>query len=194
MNIIKTINYNEKQISAMVVQNTSPAYLWLGFQKDSTNKCVLKKCSVNDPSQVFYSLSLDVDEITALHFVTPRVYTAVSDDIYFAYYRTHNTPISSEVKVLIPSGITESAIAIKNNGNTLFFLLPGEGSTNAKILVFSSTLVLQETIELTDIHNVRSFTIDSEGIIWCTTYEENSRLIKVYNDGGYTFEVINLFQ
>jgi hypothetical protein len=194
MNIIKKYNFDEKQISSICVQKTTTPRIWIGFKKNTSGICELNQYSVNNLNTQYYNISLSVDEITKIYFFGTRIYIAVDDDEKFLIYFTATSPLT-QTTINIPSGINESVIDILDDGTYLYFLLPGENTTNAKILKFSTTMVLQDTIELTDAHNVNSFTIDSNGDIWCTTYEENSKLIRVYLDGGsYTFDVINLFQ
>jgi hypothetical protein len=193
MNILRKYNFDETEISAICVEPATPPSLWVGFEKNSDDVCVLKKYSLLNPENIRYSMELSVDNINKIYYLSPRIYTLVIDSTIFATYRTSSSPISTAVNVSIPSGVNESAIDMVAYGTNLFLLTPGEDVENAKILRYSTTMVLQETIELTGVHDVNSLTVDSSGVIWCTTYEENSRLIKVYNDGGYTFDVINLF-
>lgn len=193
MNIIRTYNFDESEITAIGLQQTTTPRLWVGFKQDGDGICYLNQYSVNDLNTNYYNISLSVDEITKIYFFGTRMYIAVDDDEKFLIYFTATSPLT-QTTINIPSGVSESVIDILDDGTYIYLLLPGVGSENAKILKYSSTLTLQDTIELTDVHNVRSFTIDDEDVIWCTTYEENSKLIKVYQDEGeYTFDVINLF-
>lgn len=192
MNIIRKYTFDEKQISSICVQKTTTPRIWVGFTKNTDGICELNQYSVNNLNTQYYNISLSVDEITKIYFLGTQMYIAVDDDEKFLIYFTVTSPLT-QTTINIPSGINESVIDILDDGTYLYFLLPGEDTENAKILKYSNTLTLQTTIELTDIHNVRSFTIDDNNIIWCTTYETDSKLIKVYNDDGYKFDVINLF-
>lgn len=193
MNIIRKYNLDKTEITAVGLQKLLTSRLWVGFKQDNNGICYLKQYSVNNVSMIYYNIPLATDEITKIYFFGDRAYITLKDTTNIALYFTITTPLTQTFRI-IPTGINEAVLDIIHDSSYLYFLLPGEGTENAKILKYNSTLILQEIIELTDIHNVRSFTIDEDGIIWCTTYEENSRLIKVYNDGGYSFEVINLFQ
>lgn len=193
MTLIKNYNFSTTQITAVTEDTANGNYLWLGFEKNNDNVCILQKVSASNPLQVYYEIEMSVDEITALYVFGSYLYVAVDDGTYFAYRYSLTSPLTSSTSVTIPSGVIEVSKNILDDGTYLYFLLPGEISGEVvEILQFSSSLALNQTITLTGINNAKSFTIDTNDNIWVVTYESPSKLIRVYDDGGFTFDTTTL--
>lgn len=190
MTQIKNYNFNTTKITAIAVDENNGSYLWIGFTKNSSDVCILQKVSAHNPLQVYYELELNVDAINCLHVFGSYLYVGIDDDTYIGYKISLSSPLTVSTAISIPAGINEAPIEIDNDGTYFYFLLPGDISgEDAKILKYSTTPSLNTTITLTAIQNVKSFTIDSNDDIWCITYESPSKIIRIYDDGGYTFTV-----
>ena len=188
MTQIKNYNFDTTKVTAICSDTSSTNHLWIAYAKNASNVCILQKVSAHDLTQVYYEIEFSVDEITALHILGSYLYMTVDDSAYLGYKLGLNSPLTVQTAMAIPVGISEAPISIANDGTYIYFLLPGNLSgEEATILKYSTSLVLNTTITLTGITNVKSFTIDTNSNIWCITYESPSKLIRVYDDGGYTF-------
>lgn len=182
--IIKKVDYNLTEITAL--EYDSSEYLWIAFKKNSENVCLLQKVSANNIEQVYYEIELEVDNINALHIFGLYIYVAVDDNTNFVYKIHRTSPLTNQTILEIPTGITSSALEILDDNTDVYFLI---NDTNSKILKYDTSLTLQDTITLTAITNVKSFTIDSNNDIWVITNEAPSKLIRVYEaSGGYLFD------
>ena len=188
MTQIKNYNFATTQVTAIVSDTVSNNYLWIAYGKNSDNICILQKVSAHDLTQIYYEIEFSVDEITSLHILGSYLYLAVDDVTYLGYKIGLNSPLTLQTAIDIPAGITEAPIDIDDDGTYVYYLLPGNISgTEATVLKYSTGPTLITTIVLTAITGVKSFTIDDSDNIWCITYESPSKLIRVYDDGGYTF-------
>lgn len=186
MTIIRNYNFDTTKVNAMLYDESG--FLWLAFAKNSDGVCILQKVSANNPAQVYYEIELAVDEIKALNILGTYLYVAVDDATYLGYRYSRTSPLTVVTAISKPVGITEAPIAIDNDGTYVYFLLPGL-TPDIKILKYTTALVLNTTITLTGNNNASSFVIDSSKNLWVVTYESPSKLIRVYDDGGYTFTV-----
>ena len=188
MTQIKNYNFDKTQVTAIAPDTSTTNHLWIAYAKNSDNVCILRKVSAHDLDQVYYEIEFSVDEITSLHIFGSYLYLAVDDATYLGYKLSLNSPLTIQTAIDIPAGITEAPIDIDDDGTYVYYLLPGDISgTISKILKYTTALSLNTTITLTAITGVKSFTIDSNSDIWCITYSSPSKLIRVYDDGGYTF-------
>lgn len=189
MTQIKNYNFDTTQVTAIVSDTTTTNHLWIAYAKNSDNVCILQKVSAHDLTQVYYEIEFSVDEITAMHIFGSYLYLAVDDFVYIGYQINLNSPLTIQTAISIPGGINEGPIEIANDGVYIYYLFPGNISGEVStILKYTTSLSLNTTITLTAITNVKSFTIDTNDNIWCITYESPSTLIRVYDDGGYTFD------
>jgi len=186
MTIIRNYNFDTTKVTAMLYDESG--FLWLAFAKNSDDVCILQKVSANNPSQIYYEIELEVDEIKAFDILGTYLYVAVDDATYLGYRYSRTSPLTAVTAISKPVGITESPIAIDNDGTYVYFLFPGLIS-DINILKYTTALVLNTTITLTGQNNASSFVIDASNNIWVVTYESPSKLIRVYDDGGYTFTV-----
>ena len=131
---------------------------------------------------------LAVDAITSLHILGSFLYVGVDDSTNLGYKISLASPLTVQTAIVLPAGVTEAPIDILDDGTYVYFLLSGV-LVDASILKYTTTPSLNTTITLTAINNVKSFTIDTNDDIWCVTNESPSKLIRVYDDGGYTFEI-----
>lgn len=187
MTIIRNYNFNTTQVTAIV--NDNSGYLWLGFSKNSDGVCILRKVSVHDPNQVYYEIEIEADEIKVLHVYGSFLYVGLDDDTYLFQRYSLTSPLTISASLSRPIGINEDPIAIVNDGTYLYFLLPGISPENSKILKYRiSTCALNTTIDLSTINNAIDFTYTNSNL-WVITNESPSKLIRVYDDGGYTYDV-----
>lgn len=192
MRIIKKYQFSEHEISDVIVDLNTSQYLWVAFKQDVSGNCALQKVSAHNPLQIYFNIDLNVTEIKRLYINSTNLYVALDDVTYFAKIYSVTNPLSSVTDVAIPSGITEAPIDIVV-GDNLYFLLPGNLSgTNAKICVFSTVGVFSETIDLTGINQVSSFTIDANNNLWLVTNTNPAKLIRVYDDSGWQIQTTTL--
>jgi len=185
---IKKFNYSETEISDIAVDTNNSEYLWAAFKQSSSGNCALQKLSAHNPLQTYFDIDIVATEISKIIIYSTSIYVALNDVTYFAKIYDVTNPLSDVTSIAIPSGITQKPIDIVV-GNYLYILLPGSTSgTNAKICVFSTVGVFSETIDLPTVTNAESFTIDSSNNLWIVTNELNAKLIRVYDDSGWTIQ------
>jgi len=189
---IKKFGYSETEISDIAVDTNNSEYLWVAFKQDTSGNCKLKKVSAHNPLQTYYDIDITTTEISKMIIYSTDIYVALNDTTYIASIYSITNPIGDVTNVDIPSGITQKPIDIVV-GNYLYILLPGSTSgTNAKICVFTTAGVFSETIDLSTVTNAESFTIDSNNNLWVVTNELAAKLIRVYDDGGWTIQSTTL--
>ena len=188
--IIRRHLYSGQGVISAIVRDGN--YLWVAYK--NTSACRLKKVSIFDPSLIYYDIAVNVDEITRLKIDGSYLYLSIDDDTYIAARYSRTNPLGSYNFISIPSGINEKSVdlAIHSNGSDWFLLTPGELSgENAKVINISS-VTFQETIDLTTIFNAKSMTIDENDNLWAVTDESPAKLVKIYDDGGYTYNSWNI--
>lgn len=195
---IKRIDYNPyKKVSGISIeQNTN--YIWVSFEKNSENVCIIEKQFAFDTSQVFFSLEREVDGINAIYNDGTNLYVAYNDDNIFGERIRCSTPLTSTTELSFPLDVIESPVDIKFFGSSVYYLTPGiEVGENAKIIKYaSSNGSFQETIDLTksgtEVKNASSFIIDSLGDIWIVTNESPANVVRVFDDSGWDFEITEI--
>lgn len=186
--IIRRHLYSGEGIISAIVRDGN--YLWIAY-KNATS-CQLKKVSIFDPGLVSYNIEITVDEITRMKVSGNYIYLAVDDATYIGIRLKTSNPWGDWRNVSIPSGINEKSVDVAITGSDWFLITPGELSgENAKVIKITN-YTFQETIDLATIRNVSSMTIDSNDDLWAVTYESNAKLVKIYDDGGYTYSSWNI--
>ena len=173
------------QITAQWVDSVNYR-IWIAIKNN--NGCKLLVKSAFNPNDTFFEIDISADEITNIIGDSTYVYLSLDDDTYIGMRLSKSDPIGTNEYINIPSGINEKAIDL-TIGNYLFFATPGtESGENPKILRFNaSSLAYIDNIELTTIENVRSIDIDSNNDVWAVTYTSPITLVRIYDDGGYTY-------
>ena len=192
MTITRRFDFSDdKQITAQKADNFAN-FLWIAFAKNSNGKCIIEKNGKFSPKQVYYSLNREVNNVNAMDLDSSKLYVAYEDATLLGEIISKINPLTS-VTTISKGAIVESPIDVLINGIDLWFLLPGIASgTNAKLLKYDTSGVLQETVDLNKsgniVNNAKSMTIDSSDDIWIVTYENPSRLVRVYEMSGGVYD------
>jgi hypothetical protein len=182
----------------MVVDETSSgnSFFWLAFKKNSSGKCIIKKVLAFKPDQTFYTIERSIDAINDMDISTTLLYAVYDDSSLFVESMSLTNPLSTYTQATIPSGITEAPVGVITDGTDVWVLVPGAASgTNAKLVKYNTSLVFQETVDLTKsgnpVTNAVSLDVDSSGDIWVLTENSPAEYVRVYelSGGGYDFEV-----
>lgn len=186
---------NNKKITAIksdIVSN----YVWMAYEKNTSNVCILKKQLAFEPSQTFFTVEVSVESINDLDINSSYLYTAYDDADLIGQRFLMTNPLTSVTDIDKPVGVTEEAVALGINGSDLWYLIPGEASgTNAKLIKYNTSGVFQETVDLVKsgsvVNNAKSFDFDSNGDIWIIAYTNPAEYIRVYelSGGGYDFQI-----
>lgn len=188
--IITKYDYNVTVISAICQVGE---YLWIAFTGSGGNS-ILKKVSAFNPYQVFFTITVSVDNINKIKSYGDYIYLAIDDSNYIGVYFNSNSPLTTYGYLDRPIGITEESIDVSISSTNIFFLTAGVLSgTNSKVVRFSSsTYVFGEIIDLSTITNANTMDIDGSNNLWIATNELSPKLVKVYNSGGYTYTSWNI--
>jgi len=192
MTITRRFDFSDdKQITAQKADNFAN-FLWIAFAKNSNGKCIIEKNGKFSPKQVYYSLNREVNNVNAMDLDSSKLYVAYEDATLLGEIISKINPLTS-VTTISKGAIVESPIDVLINGIDLWFLLPGIASgTNAKLLKYDTSGVLQETVDLNKsgniVNNAKSMTIDSNDDIWIVTYENPARLVRVYEMSGGVYD------
>lgn len=192
MSIFKEFNYSEKSVNKVVIDANSGEFLWIAFSKGTNNKCSLKKVSAHDPSQVYFDVDVDCEEITAMIKYGSYLFLGVDHaNNYLLRYSLFN-PITLPTEFTFPSGVTESPVSVVSGGTYLWWLTPGNSSgENAKIIKTNSVGTFQETIDLNIsalVVNSASSLIYDNGDLWVVTNENPLNLYRVYYDASWIIQ------
>jgi len=191
--LIKNYNFDESAINSFIVDETSGEFLWISFSQDASGNCALQKVSAHNPLQKYFDIDIAVDEITRMYISSSYIYLAYDDDTYIGARYSLANPLTTYTNFSLPVGITEAPIDVLVNGSYVFYLIPGNTSgTNAKIVVLTTSGTYSETIDLSTITNAIAFSVDDSDNIWVLTNESPSKLVRVYDDGGYTYTITTL--
>lgn len=192
MTIKRNFDYTEPTITAQVVDD-STSTMWLAFSPNDEGNCNLKKVSAFDPSQVFYSIEVAVNEITAMVLDSTTLYLSYNDLILMGARYSLTNPLTTSTDFDRIVGINESPVDVVVNGSDLFYLIPGDISgENSKIIKLSTSGVFDQTIDLLSsgsiVLNATTFDIDSNGDLWLGTNTAPANLVRVYDTGGNIWE------
>lgn len=167
-------------------------YLFLAIK--NTSSCTIKKVSIFDPTLIYFSFTVSVDEITRLKVSGNYLYASFDDSTYIAGRYSKTNPAGSYTLISKPVAVTEKGIDLCIGSTDWYVLIPGEDSgNNAQVVVITGTTV-SETVDLDSsgdvITNARSCTVDGSDNVFIVTYEASpAQLIRFYDDGGYTYTV-----
>lgn len=188
---IRQITYpTNKNITALKVQD---AFLWVAFDKNNSNNCIIEKQFATEPTQTFFTLTRAVDKVVKMDADGTKLYVAYEDETYFGEFYSLTNPLTSFTTIAIPSGVVEFPVDIFVNGSYVYFLTPGNISgENAKIIKYNTSGVFQEEIDLTKsgltIYNAGSMSMDAIGDIYIVTYTDPATVVRVFEvTGGWDF-------
>jgi len=182
---------NDKQITAQISDNFND-FLWVAFAQNSNGNCVLEKQAKYHVTQTYFSLNRSVTKINALDIDSSKLYVSYEDSTLLGEIISKSNPLTSTTEISRGT-IVESPIDIKINGTDLWYLLPGILSgTNAQLLKYSTSGVLQQTVDLAKsgsiVYNANTMTIDNNGDIWIASYETPAKIIRVFEISGGLYD------
>ena len=191
MTSINRYTYSRKQITAQKADNTNN-FLWLAFAQNSSGICYIEKKAKFKPDQTYYSLQRSVDAISALDVDASNLYVSYDDSALLGEIISTTNPLTSFTQIS-KGEIAESPVDVAIDGSDLWFLLPGDLSgTNAQLLKYNTSGVLQETVDLSKsgltIVNAKSMAVDDNNDIWIVTYENPVNLVRVFELSGGTYD------
>lgn len=175
MTSIKRYEYlNDKKITAQKADNLDN-YLWVAFDKNTSNNCVIKKCGFGLPTQTYYTLTREVTKVNALDLDNTNLYVAYNDATYLGEIISKNNPLTV-ITPISRGAIIEAPVDVKIDNDDLWFLLPGNASgTNAQLLKYDRLGVAQTTVDL-----------NKSGVF---VTNAKSMVIKQDEDGGVASDV-----
>lgn len=191
----RRFTYTDPVITATKVDNTN-TFLWMAFSQNTSGNCIIEKQTAFQPTQTFFTIERAVESVVQMDLSTSFLYVIYDDATLFAERFSLTNPLTSSSQINIPSGINEVAVDVMFEGSNVWILTPGSASgENAKLLRYNTSLVLQETVDLTKsgatILNASSMASDSNGDIWVVTNTSPAQYVRVYalSGGGYDFTV-----
>jgi len=188
MTLIKTYNFSESAIKSFIVSTANGQYLWIAFSQDNDGNCALLKVSAHNLLQQYFNIDIAVDEIKKMTIYSTYIYLAYDDSALIGARYSLNNPLTTYNNFSLPSGIDEAPVDLIVDGTYVYYLIPGNDSgKNAKIVKLTISGTFIETIDLSTVTNAVSFSTDGTDF-WVITYESPSKLVRVYDDGGYTFQ------
>ncbi len=198
MTSIRRFNYsNDKQITSQIADEISD-FLWVAFAKNNNGNCILEKQARFFPTQTYFSIERSVDKIVTLDVDSSNIYSAYDDSVLIGEIFSKISPLTSSTQISRGS-IVESPVDVKVNSSDLWFLLPGNASgTNAQLLKYSLSGVLQQTVDLAKsseiVVNAKTMTIDENDDIWIGTFTDPATVVRVFaiSGGLFDFEVTEI--
>lgn len=200
MTIISRFEYSgDKQITAQYSDEFNN-FLWVAFAQNSSGNCIIEKQAFANSLQTYFSLERAVDNVNEMHSDSTNIYVAYDDATLFGEIINQNTPLSVQTDIL-RGAIVEAPIDVKIDTLTsdLWFLLPGNASgTNAQLLRYNTSGVLQQTVDLAKsseiVVNAKTMTIDSNSDIWIGTFTNPATVVRVFQISGglYDFSVTEI--
>lgn len=182
----------------MMVSDETNEFMWIGIDQNSDGNCILRKVGKFNLNQVYFSINKSVTKIIEGSVNSSNIYVAYNDSSLLGERLSLTNPLTSTTQISIPVGITESPVDVKADDTNVYYLIPGSASgTNAKILRYNTSGVLQETIDLTKsgntVTNATSIDIASNGDIWAVTNNNPAEYVRVFelSGGGHDFTVHN---
>ncbi len=187
----------DKQITTQKADEVSN-FIRVGFAQNSDGNFILEKNAKFFPTQTYFSLERSVDKIIEIDLDSSNVYVAYDDATLLGEIFSKTNPLTSNTEISRGS-IVESSVDIKINGTDLWFLLPGNASgTNAQLLKYNTSGVLQQTIDLIKssvvVNNAKTMTIDDNDDIWIGTFTNPATVVRVFkiSCGLFDFEVTEI--
>ena len=192
MTITRRFEYSsDKQITAQQADEFND-FLWVAFAQNSDGNCIIEKQAFAQPDQTYFTLERAVTKVNALDISSSNLYVAYDDATLLGEIINQNTPLSVTTQILRGS-IVESPVDVKIDGTDLWFLLPGDASgTNAQLLKYNTSGVLQQTVDLTKsgevVNNAKTMSIDSNNDIWIGTFTNPATVVRVFAISGGLFD------
>jgi hypothetical protein len=192
MTLNRRFNFSDdNQITAQKADNINN-FLWVAFAQNTDGNCIIEKEAKFHPTQTYFSLERAVTEVNAMDLDSSKLYVSYNDSSLLGEIISKNNPLTSTTEIS-KGAIVESPIDVLINGTDLWYLLPGNASgTNAKLLKYNTSGVLQQTVDLSKsgeiVVNAKSMTIDSNDDIWIGTYETPAKIVRVFEISGGLYD------
>lgn len=167
-------------------------FLWVAFAQNSDGNCIIEKEAKFSPTQTYYSLERAVTEVVEIDLDSSNIYVAYNDSTLLGEIISKTNPITSTTEIS-RGAIVESPVDVKIDGSDLWFLLPGNASgTNAQLLKYNTSGVLQQTVDLIKssetVVNASTMTIDDNNDIWIGTNTNPATVVRVFEISGGLFD------
>jgi len=191
--MVRRIEYSTNKLVTALIADEATNSVWIAFNKDTNNKVIIERKSAFEPTQTFFSLERSVDKVSRMAIDTTNLYVAYEDTTLLGEVISLTNPLTNVIPITRPIGINENPIDVAVNGSDLYFLLPGDISgENTKVLVYSTTGVFQEIIDLSQsgkvVENSHGMTTSDIGDIWLTTFTDPSALVRIFELSGGIFD------
>ncbi len=191
MTLNRRFEYTNDKITAQKADNINN-FLWVAFTQNSDGNCIIEKEAKFHPTQTYFSLERAVTEVNAMDLDSTKLYIAYEDSDIFGEIISKTNPLTSTTEIS-RGAIVESPVDVLINGSDLWYLLPGIASeTNAQLLKYNTSGVLQQTVNLSKsgsvVYNAKSMTIDGNNDIWIGTYEEPAKIVRVFEISGGLYD------
>ena len=197
MPIFRSAHYSGKRVAALTTDLNSGQYLWIAFEKDSTDNCRILKVSAQDLNQIYFDVDIEVDAIKKLLVNSTSLYVGVDDPVNYIYKFSVANPLIAPTIIALPAGVAEAPVDVVDDGAGYFWwLFPGLSGEITKIVKTTNTGTFQQTITLqqsaVEVHNAASIVYRS-GDLWVVTNESPANLVRVHLVSGvWTFNVTPL--
>lgn len=196
MSTFRDYQYSLTDVTAICVDTTNSNYVWIAFAQNSNSVCLLKKVSAYDLSQVYYTVSVPVTSINSMTVTNGNIFLAVTHVTIFAISYSVTNPLTTFTTINYPSGVVESPIQVLANGTNVYFLTPGLGSNDSKIVIATNALVFSSTVSLMEsgmnFHSATTFTVNpATGDFWVAANTTPVKLLRVFQnyDASWNFAV-----
>lgn len=189
MATFRDFQFSHSTISDIATDTNNGNFLWIAFAQYN-DTCRLQKVSANDPSQVYFTIELDVDSINRIMVLDDRLFVSVTHVVYSVYVYSVNTPLSSySIFTTSELSLNSTLVDVTANATNIYFVSEATGSSEtAQIVSFDTNGNHDETIELSYdsivVANAISITIDSSDDMWVVTNTNPSYLYRVYFESG----------
>lgn len=167
-------------------------FLWIAFAQNDDGTCIIEKGAKFYPTQTYFSLERAVTEVNAMDLDSTNLYVAYEDSTLLGEIISKTNPLTITIEIN-RGAIVESPVDVLINGTDLWFLLPGNASgTNAQLLKYNTSGVLQQTVDLNKsgsiVNSAETMTIDDNGDIWIGTYEIPAKIVRVFEISGGLYD------
>lgn len=182
MTIIKNYNYSDREIKTSIIDTYGGEFIWIAYEQDSDGNCKIEKVSAHDPSKVYYSFDIEVDEIVKFYINGTTLYVAFNDTTYIGAKYSLTNPLTTYTYFSLPGSVTQNVVDLITDGSSIYYLLPGDDSgTNSEIIITNTSGTYSDTIDLTTVNYARSFCFDSNDEIQVITFTSPVNLVRVYD-------------
>lgn len=189
----RRIDYsNNKEISAIAI-DASHNMLWIAYKINSSGYSILKRVSAFDPTQTYYSINIEVDEIKKLIINGSDIYCLYNDSSYIGSRYSLTNPLTIYTNFNLPGSVVEVPVDFTVDGNYVYYLIPGEMSgQHASIVKLDTTGSYIETIDLSTVTDAKAICFDENSEIRVVTYTDPVKLIRVWDDGGWNYSITSI--